>query len=396
MPETVPTQAAEQAGRDVAAMTAVLEVSGLAALVDALKDQGYTVVGPTVRDGAIVLAELSDADELPYGQGVWTDAGAYRLVPREDRAVFAHSAGPQSWKSVLHPARARLWAADRTGGAAPVTADAGDAPSRYALLGVRPCDLKAIAVLEKVLAGGRHRDPIFGARRQGLFVVAVDCIEPSGTCFCVSMGGGPQAGAGYDLALTEVLDGGTHRFTVRVGSAEGASVLARLPVQEADEQTCQAATHAVRDAADRMGRAMPPVDLKDLLVESRNSPHWTDVARRCLTCGNCTMVCPTCFCTTTQDVTDLTGDHAERWRVWDSCFSLDFSYMHGGPVRVSGESRYRQWISHKLSAWHDQFGTSGCVGCGRCIAWCPAGIDITAEATALATQYVDDQPEVTR
>jgi ferredoxin len=227
-------------------------------------------------------------------------------------------------------------------------------------------------------------------------VVAVDCIEPSGTCFCVSMGGGPQAGAGYDLALTEVLDGGAHRFTVRVGSPEGASVLARLPVREADEQTCQSATQAVRDAATRMGRAMPPVDLKDLLVESRSSPHWTDVARRCLTCGNCTMVCPTCFCTTTQDVTDLTGDHAERWRVWDSCFSLDFSYMHGGPVRVSGESRYRQWISHKLSAWHDQFGTSGCVGCGRCIAWCPAGIDITAEAAALATPYVDDQPEVTR
>ena len=96
------------------------------------------------------------------------------------------------------------------------------------------------------------------------------------------------------------------------------------------------------------------------------------------------MVCPTCFCTTTEDVTDLTGEHAERWRRWDSCYDLDFSYLHGGGVRVSGQSRYRQWITHKLGTWHDQFGESGCVGCGRCIVWCPTGIDITQEVAALS------------
>jgi Fe-S-cluster-containing hydrogenase component 2 len=138
-------------------------------------------------------------------------------------------------------------------------------------------------------------------------------------------------------------------------------------------------------AADRMGRSMPATSLPDLLAASRESPHWDDVAARCLTCGNCTMVCPTCFCTTTEEVTDLTGEHAERWRRWDSCFDLDFSYLHGGSVRTSGQARYRQWISHNLGTWHEQFGTSGCVGCGRCIAWCPAGIDITQEVDALAS-----------
>jgi ferredoxin len=171
---------------------------------------------------------------------------------------------------------------------------------------------------------------------------------------------------------------------VRAGTPEGREILAQVPGMIADAPTVHKAQSAVAAAADRMGRAMPAVDLRQLLVDSRSSPHWADVAERCLTCGNCTMVCPTCFCTTTQDVTDLSGEHAERWRVWDSCFALDFTYMHGGEVRSSGDSRYRQWISHKLSTWHDQFGTSGCVGCGRCIAWCPAGIDITAEAAALA------------
>ena len=172
---------------------------------------------------------------------------------------------------------------------------------------------------------------------------------------------------------------------VRAGTAAGADVLADVPSRAADEATVRHAVTAVDEAADHMGRMMPTVGLPQLLADSRESPHWDDVASRCLTCGNCTMVCPTCFCTTTEDVTDLTGDHAERWRVWDSCYSLDFSYLHGGSVRTSGQSRYRQWITHKLGTWHDQFGSSGCVGCGRCIAWCPAGIDITQEVSALAS-----------
>jgi len=95
------------------------------------------------------------------------------------------------------------------------------------------------------------------------------------------------------------------------------------------------------------------------------------------------MVCPTCFCSTVEDTTDLSGLHAERWRKWDSCFTLDFTYIHGGSIRREGASRYRQWITHKLAHWHDQFGSSGCTGCGRCITWCPVGIDITEEARAI-------------
>ena len=104
------------------------------------------------------------------------------------------------------------------------------------------------------------------------------------------------------------------------------------------------------------------------------------------------MVCPTCFCTSVADTTDVTGDHAERWQEWASCFDLDYSELHGGQVRSSGASRYRQWLTHKFGTWHTQFGQSGCVGCGRCIAWCPVGIDVTAELTALAATSELDQP----
>jgi ferredoxin len=361
----------------------VLSRAGLDELIAALIADGYRVIGPTVRDEAIVLAELRSGADLPSGWGVDVAPGRYRLRRRADEAVFGHSAGPQSWKQFLHPPRRLLWSADGEGFSAPEEA----APGPYAFVGVRACDLAAIATLGTVLSGGR--DSSYARRRRGLFVVAVGCTEPGGVCFCASMGTGPAPGPGYDLSLTERIDGDGHRFVVNVGSDDGQRVIDKVSHRAAAESEVAAARAAVEAAAGRMGREMPPVDLRDLLARNHESPLWEEVADRCLTCGNCTMVCPTCFCVTAEDSTDLTGEHAERWQHWASCFELDFSYLHGGSVRSSGASRYRQWITHKLSTWHDQFGASGCVGCGRCIAWCPVGIDITEEAGKLALTEED-------
>jgi len=362
---------------------AIIDTDGLGALVQVLIADGYQVIGPTVSGSAIVLAELTDAAQLPAGWGVETGPGHYRLRRREDDAMFAHSAGPQSWKTFLHPARRKLWSTDPDGSFQP----AGEETPRYALLGVRGCDLAAIAKLRDVLGGGSHPDGSFQERHRSLFVVAVNCTEPGEVCFCASMGTGPAAGRGADLTLTELTASGpadSHRFLVETGTEAGDDLLGRLDHRDAATDETDRARTEVEAAAHRMGRAMPEVDLRALLVGSRDSTHWEDVAERCLTCGNCTMVCPTCFCTSTEDVTDLTGDHTERWQRWSSCFELDFSYLHGGSVRSSGESRYRQWLTHKLGTWYDQFGGSGCVGCGRCIAWCPVGIDLTEEVGRLA------------
>jgi len=169
-----------------------------------------------------------------------------------------------------------------------------------------------------------------------------------------------------------------------------------MDARPAPPELCRQADEAVARAASQV-RSVEREGLHELLTENFNHPRWEDVAKRCLTCGNCTMVCPTCFCTTIEDTSDLTGAHAERWRKWDSCFTQALSYIHGGSVRQSVKSRYRQWMTHKLASWTDQFGGTGCVGCGRCITWCPAGIDITEEARAIrdgnrvaTTPYTED------
>jgi sulfhydrogenase subunit beta (sulfur reductase) len=361
--------------------TRVIEPAALEALVVALRERGFRVLGPTVRDGAIVYEELESAAELPIG---WTDSqdgGHYRLERRDDEARFGYAVGPHSWKQFLLPPRLKLWRAQQNGdGALEVEEEPLD-ETPLAFLGVRSCELHAIAAQDRVLMGGRFVDRDYAARREGTFLVAVNCFEPGGTCFCVSMGTGPHVDREHDLALTEILEG-EHRLLVEAGSERGAEILAELPGREATADDLRAAGAAVEGAVEKMGRQLDATDLHGLLRRNLEHPRWDEVAERCLTCGNCTMVCPTCFCTTVEDTTDLEGG-AERTRVWETCYSVDYSYIHGGSIRPSGRSRYRQWLTHKFGTWHDQFDSSGCVGCGRCITWCPVGIDVTEELTAI-------------
>jgi ferredoxin len=369
----------------------VVPAEALDELFEALRRRGYTVVGPTVQDRAIVYEELESPAELPIGWTDRQDAGTYRLERRTDEARFGYAVGPQSWKRYLFPSRVRLWRARLNGSAGPQIEEEPKDERPLAFVGVRACELHAIEIQDRVFLGGRHVDTDYEARRQGVFLVAVNCFEPGGTCFCTSMGTGPKAESGYDLALTELLDG-EHRFLVDAGSERGAEVLAELPGRAAVELDLDAAETSVASAAEQMGRTMETFDLRDLLARNLEHPRWEDVAKRCLTCGNCTLVCPTCFCSAVEDETDLAGTEVERWRVWDTCFSVDYSYIHGGSIRPTGVSRYRQWMTHKLGTWHDQFGSSGCVGCGRCITWCPVGIDITEEVAAIRATEEPNAP----
>jgi ferredoxin len=360
----------------------VIERDTLDVLFTALRQRNFRLLGPTVRDGAIVYDELASTAELPVGWTDTQDGGTYRLTRRDDAALFGYAVGPRSWKQFLHPPTLRLWQARREGHGFQVLPEPLETP-RFAFIGVRSCELHAIAIQDRVFLHGPHVDPTYKLRRENIFVVAVNCGQAGGTCFCVSMQTGPKATFGFDLALTEIVQEERHYFVVEAGSKKGAEVLQEAPHREARADEQQLAGEVVARTVTQMGRSLDTTDIKPLLYRNYEHPRWDEVANRCLTCGNCTMVCPTCFCTTVEDTTDLTGEQAERWRKWDSCFTLDFSYLHGGSIRASAASRYRQWVTHKLATWIDQFGTSGCVGCGRCITWCPVGIDITEEVRAI-------------
>ena len=360
----------------------IVERDHLDRLFKALSDQGYEIVGPTLQEGAIVYDHLSSIDDLPKGWTDEQDGGKYQLKRRTDDALFGYVVGPHSWKKFLHPPTQRLWSAMRDGKSFQVITEPQTAP-KFAFIGVRACELHAIAIQDKVFLEGDYVDPIYQSRRENVFIVAVNCGQAGGTCFCVSMNTGPKATFGYDIALTEVLEQGRHVFLMEAGTERGAAVLSGIPHSSATLQDVKTAEEIVDETARHMGRNMDTNGIKELLTRNYEHPRWDDVASRCLTCANCTMVCPTCFCTTVEDVTDLTGEHAERWRNWDSCFTMDFSYIAGGSIRSSSRSRYRQWMTHKLATWIDQFGSSGCVGCGRCITWCPVAIDITEEVRAI-------------
>lgn len=359
--------------------TYILERQHLQQLLDALTGKGYTVVGPTVAERAVIYDEISRVEEMPIGWRDMQDNATYRLQKTEDNMIFGYSLSPQSWKRFLSPPEVHLWHARRDNGSFEVETTQEPVP-RYAFVGVRACELAAIQIQDRVFMQGEFVDPVYQARREQAFIVAVNCGRAGNTCFCASMDTGPKASDGFDLAMTEVIENGNHCFVVEVGSQHGTDVLNELPHREAQPTEIYAAERIIADTRSTMGRELQTDGLKDLLYRNTEHPSWDQVAQRCLSCANCTMVCPTCFCMTVEDVTDLTGETAERVRRWDSCFTTDFSYIHGGSVRDSGKSRYRQWMMHKLATWVDQFGTMGCVGCGRCITWCPVGIDITQEA----------------
>ncbi|NJD26807.1 MAG: hypothetical protein FIA92_00730 [Chloroflexi bacterium] len=366
-------------------------------LVAVLRTDGRQVIGPVLEDGAIRMAEIESASDLPIGWSTSSIPGAVRLqrgTPAEARAerAFDHAVSWSGIKPWTYPAKVEAITSERDpDGSLRVRVEAATGPP-LAVIGARACDLAALAVHDRVLQGGPAIDPDYAARRADLLIVAVECAVAASTCFCTTMGTGPEVTSGADLVLDELDEG----FVVRADSIAGEQIVETLalapaaPAQVRRARDQVAATRrSMSKAVQPAGPAFEPEGLRDRLLANLDHPRWAEIAERCLACANCTMVCPTCFCSGLQVSSDLDGRTSSAARQWDSCFTAGFAQVAGGSFRPRHQDRYRQWLSHKFATWWDQFGSSGCGGCGRCIAWCPVGIDVREELSVIAAPVAE-------
>jgi ferredoxin len=351
----------------------------LQALIDGLLAAGYRVLGPVLEQDVIQYRPLDSASQLPRGVHDQQAPGRYRITTSDSARQFAWANGPQALKPLLFAPTEPLWRVTRDAdGALGFTAAVPDtAPT--AVIGVRACDLAALKLQDRHFLEGNHPDPYYRARRDDLLLVAVDCAHPADTCFCASTGDGPGCDEGADIVLTELDDG----FVLWTGTARGRAIADPLGLAHASAQQVQTGKAGIAAAAATQLRQLPGADLPATLFAKQADAHWDAIAERCLACGNCTLVCPSCFCHRSEETPALGGASSEHSRVWDSCFSSGHGHLHGGHLRETSRDQYRQWLTHKFAGWVEQYGRSGCTGCGRCISWCPVGIDVTVELAAL-------------
>lgn len=349
-------------------------------LLGALQAKGYRCVGPQVRDGAIIYDSLESIDQLPWGMKDEQRPGSYRLIRDATTEAFAWANGPQAIKPLLFKPKESLWKVERDDKGKLAFHQVPPQPELIALFGVRSCDLAAMVVQDKVFIQDKYVDQRYRAQRQNLFIIAVNCSYSGGNCFCASTGDGPEAKPSFDIVMTEI-EGG---FVISSGSAAGKELLTRLTLARASLSQKQSVKQGIERAIQMQRKKMPEGDIRHLLFAHLDHPRWDDVAQRCLSCGNCTSVCPTCFCHTEKENPTLDGTASEHTREWDSCFTAGHSYIHNTVIRDTTKARYKQWLTHKLGSWWDQFNTSGCIGCGRCVTWCPVGIDLTEEVAAIS------------
>ncbi len=363
-------------------LAGIADTQGIDDLIKLLLGEGYVVMGPGVERNVIQKKEITSVGDLPKGYTDTQTPGSYRLErDLSSPELFSWAVGPASFKNSLFPAKQTLFEGKISKGKASITQK--EVPShKTCFFGIRPCEVAGMAVLAKVMTDGAYPDPQAVSVRKNSLVVAVECGRPAENCFCTSFNTGPMADDGCDIIITEITEG-NHRFLIRSGSDAGYAILSRLAYKPALPEDVSARDKVIAKSISAISKSIDQENTPALLARNIGSTIWANIANRCLSCGNCTMVCPTCFCASFEHSNGLEEDFSAVRR-WDSCFDSAHSYIHGGSVRTSVASKYRQWMTHKLSTWVDQFGEIGCVGCGRCITWCPVGIDITEETAKIA------------
>ncbi|MCX7914130.1 MAG: 4Fe-4S dicluster domain-containing protein [Thermodesulfovibrionales bacterium] len=340
----------------------------------------HKIIGPKVSNNVIVLSEI-DFEDLPLGYRDLQSQGSYKLIKSDESTMFGYSVSADSFKRFLNPPNVEILSfktSKRGLSFKPLTYQG----KPLAFFGIRSCDREALRLYDKVFLEGLERDFYYNSIRQNLILIALNCINPGDNCFCASISTGPEVKGSFDLLITELDD----CLLIESGSSFGDRLIKVLPQESVNETHMTKKKLVLEKCMGMFKKKISFNKLPDLIYKNIENPRWQEIAKRDLECGNCTQVCPTCFCSTTYDsvmlngiskkITEISG---RKIRVWDSCFSRNFARVHGGNFRLSRKARYRHWFAHKLAYSLEQFSLPGCVGCGRCITWCPMGIDLTQE-----------------
>ncbi len=355
----------------------------LRSFFEKLKD-AYRVVGPKIENSVVILSEIEFSD-IPSGYRDQQGKGTYRISKSDNSNVFSFSNGPDSFKRFLQPPSAEIFSLQK-GRKGFQVRHSTYSERPIAFLGIRACDISAMKLYDRIFLEGDVKDRNYQRLRNGSLIIALNCIYPGDNCFCSSMGTGPEVKDGFDISVTELID----FFLIESKTLKGEKALEGLPLEGVENNDIQEKNSRIQNCRMTMKKSIRAQELPSVIYRNLEHPRWAEIAKKDLECGNCTQVCPTCFCNSNYDyieISSISKKHLEfsgaRMRIWDSCFSKNFARVHGGNFRPSRRARYRQWMSHKLAYTFEQFGLTGCVGCGRCITWCPAGIDITEELEAL-------------
>ena len=353
-------------------------------LLDNILNEGYCCIGPQVRDDAIIYDTLTSVEQLPYNMSDTQAPGSYSLEKTKSKKYFDWANGPQAIKPLLFAPVEKLWQSTQAadGSISFKTSEVDITPT--AIFAARACDIAAMKIQDQHFLQQQFVDPYYRARRDNLLIIAVNCSSPADTCFCHSTGDGPFINNGADIELTELEFG----FLIHAETDQGKKLLQGLELQhQTDAQ--RAESNSIQQNASKQKRQLPALDIQTGLLNELKNDNWHTIAARCLSCGNCTAVCPTCFCHRENELPSLDAKSSEHTREWDSCFSQGHSYIHSITIRSETSQRYRQWLTHKFASWHEQYGRSGCVGCGRCISWCPVGIDVIESVYAILERRRD-------
>ena len=246
---------------------------------------------------------------------------------------------------------------------------------RRLLVGVRPCDAAALSLLDVVFSEqySGYEDPFYRSARTAIPVISLLCAEPLEGCFCGDAPGVDLASAAADVALVDLGD----RYFAEAKSETGQELIA------AGEALFVVASDADREARDkiaadfraRTSESLPLAELREKLRGLHDSPLWQQLSQKCVRCGVCSFLCPTCHCFDIQD--EAMGDQGYRYRCWDTCQFTDFTLMTSGEnPRRDPAARLKQRICHKLEYLPDRTDMIYCVGCGRCVRLCPVGMDV--------------------